>query len=687
MKHTLLSLFCLVALLRPGLAGTTVIQYGFDFTSGTVQANGGTVTNDAGDFYHAYNIGNGGTYSADLPPLRRFTTGVGSLLFGGGVIVCNPDTNAGSLEPNFTNIISNGGLTMEIWVKGNASTDLNVIMASQNYVLYSTATGARWANHYSNNGVNAAFDRTVWHHLAGVLYNPVMTDGNLRADMRFYVDGVLAGTFTGSVWGSDSTPRVGVGTHPVYSIYSGFRGLVYEPRVTLGVLTPGMFTTFPAVPPAPAPGIAVEQPGGTGLVNGSGSVNFGTVLAGASVRKTFLLLNTGNVALTGLTVSRGGAHATDFTISPVNPSLPHGVNILFEVAFTPSAGGDRTATLSITHSIPGGSPFSIALGGIGAGAPPREYSTGPGNGADGSLIVAGPVAAGNLRAALARSATAGSPVLEVSTVSGFSAGQRIGIIQMRGIKAGQVEEAVIASVSAGTLVLQQPLRQTYPVSATDAAQVLVIPQYTDVTILPGGTLSCPAWDGMAAPAACFGSRWPVSCRTTGWWIFPGKASPGAPGAMAGPGAREGPGVRGRRRIHFRANQFQRSQAGTLAGAERASARVLTQALPGADGEPLVPPAWSPTAVPWPAPRGHFPRCCSAQVAMAAVAAQEVTDQAEAEAEADLLVAAREDRRRKVQHREVRALREASAEPGAWEAAAAAWSASRPINSQEPASSP
>ena len=65
----------------------------------------------------------------------------------------------------------------------------------------------------------------------------------------------------------------------------------------------------------PAPEIGVEQPAGTWLVDGSSSVDFGTVASGSNVSKTFTIKNIGNLGMTGIGVSIDGADAAEFSVT------------------------------------------------------------------------------------------------------------------------------------------------------------------------------------------------------------------------------------------------------------------------------------------------------------------------------------------------------------------------------------
>ena len=111
------------------------------------------------------------------------------------------------------------------------------------------------------------------------------------------------------------------------------------------------------------------------------------------------------------------------------------------------------------------------------------------------IISSSPYYFDNLRAAIQGDVSAGQSQINVSA-SGFSAGQEVLVIQMRGSGAGIYETAMIASVSSGTtLVLQSPLNNAYSSSGINRAQVVWVPHYQNITILTGATLTAHAWDG------------------------------------------------------------------------------------------------------------------------------------------------------------------------------------------------
>jgi hypothetical protein len=88
----------------------------------------------------------------------------------------------------------------------------------------------------------------------------------------------------------------------------------------------------------------------------------------SSAASTIRLVNTGNAALTLTGVSVTGANSSDFReTSHCGSSLPAGGSCTVDATFTPSAGGVRTANLSIADTAPG-SPQLVAL--VGAGGAP-----------------------------------------------------------------------------------------------------------------------------------------------------------------------------------------------------------------------------------------------------------------------------------------------------------------------------
>ena len=94
--------------------------------------------------------------------------------------------------------------------------------------------------------------------------------------------------------------------------------------------------------------------------------DFGNIVVGVPAVQTFIINNTGNdtLSLTAPTIS--GANASDFavTTSPATTLAANG-STSFQVTFTPTTPGTRSATISITNSDSNENPYNFNLQGIG----------------------------------------------------------------------------------------------------------------------------------------------------------------------------------------------------------------------------------------------------------------------------------------------------------------------------------
>lgn len=143
--------------------------------------------------------------------------------------------------------------------------------------------------------------------------------------------------------------------------------------------------------PTPTPDIAVTQ--SSALSDGTGSVDFGPVVAGSgSAARTFTITNPGDADLSGLSISVDGANLADFMVSTLaSTRFGPGGTLTFTVTYTPSAAAAGSAALHISSNVSGSkNPFDIALTGIGVTANQgwlQQYfgsTTGVGNAAPGA---------------------------------------------------------------------------------------------------------------------------------------------------------------------------------------------------------------------------------------------------------------------------------------------------------------
>ncbi|MFN0126337.1 MAG: SMP-30/gluconolactonase/LRE family protein [Verrucomicrobiales bacterium] len=114
------------------------------------------------------------------------------------------------------------------------------------------------------------------------------------------------------------------------------------------------------------PDISVVQGASGQLVDGQQHA-FPSQWLGQSVDHVFAIYNTGGGHLTGLTATLEGPHASDFTVlAPPAATVPaRDGSTLMTIRFTPSALGQRQATLQLGNNDPDEGPFTILLQGSG----------------------------------------------------------------------------------------------------------------------------------------------------------------------------------------------------------------------------------------------------------------------------------------------------------------------------------
>ena len=115
------------------------------------------------------------------------------------------------------------------------------------------------------------------------------------------------------------------------------------------------------------PEIAVEQPARKELNDGASTTDFGDVKLAQEKTRTFIVRNTGDAPLTGLSVRTTGKYKANFIVTPLpGTSLAAGASAVFKVTFTPNSTGRRNAGLRILSNDANESPFDIKVTGMGA---------------------------------------------------------------------------------------------------------------------------------------------------------------------------------------------------------------------------------------------------------------------------------------------------------------------------------
>ncbi len=139
--------------------------------------------------------------------------------------------------------------------------------------------------------------------------------------------------------------------------------------------------------PVSAPEIAVihDAEDDVELADNTGSLSFGPTEIGVGETFTFVIRNNGTASLTGLALSKTGANAADFILSPLSTTtLGFEGFTTFTVNFLPTAVGTRNATVRIASNDANENPFDIILTGVGTMPEIDVQGPGPVAIADGS---------------------------------------------------------------------------------------------------------------------------------------------------------------------------------------------------------------------------------------------------------------------------------------------------------------
>jgi hypothetical protein len=133
------------------------------------------------------------------------------------------------------------------------------------------------------------------------------------------------------------------------------------------------YTQISLSDPGDVPEIAVEQPLGTNVPFGS-TKDFRWVAVGSHTDLVFTIKNTGTADLTGLTITKDGTNAADFTVisDPTAPVAGPDGSTTFTVRFAPAAPGARSAAIHIANNDSNENPFHINLTGIGTTSTDRQ---------------------------------------------------------------------------------------------------------------------------------------------------------------------------------------------------------------------------------------------------------------------------------------------------------------------------
>ena len=135
-----------------------------------------------------------------------------------------------------------------------------------------------------------------------------------------------------------------------------------------------------------------------------------------------------------------------------------------------------------------------------------------------------------------------------ATNASFAAGDKLLIHQSRGTGAGKWERNEITGYTAGTITLTNALTNSY----TTGAQVIVLEEYTNVTVNSGITWTAKAWNGTVGGILCFLASGTVT--VTGTISGIGKGYRKGAAGTASAGGTQGEGTSGTGSVSQSANE-------------------------------------------------------------------------------------------------------------------------------------
>ncbi len=305
---------------------------------------------------------------------------------GGGLSI---STDGGA---TFTNRTTANGLGTN-GVNGVYAAGSTVYAATNNGLSISTDGGASFTTRRTADGLgdNQVLDvyavgNKVYAATAGGL--SISTNGGASFTNRTTADG-LGGNYVRSVFVLGDT--VYAGTNGGFSIsvnggtsftnYTTANGLgdnqaytIFATAMSLYVATDGGVSFCSPIPEIAIKGNSTTIASGDTTPSTADDTSFGLVnVTSGSVARTFTIENTGTgeLILSGSPkVALSGANAADFsvTLQPTSPIAPD-ASTTFTISFDPSAGGVRTATVSIANDDLDENPYTFAIQGNGD-APP-----------------------------------------------------------------------------------------------------------------------------------------------------------------------------------------------------------------------------------------------------------------------------------------------------------------------------
>jgi len=155
-----------------------------------------------------------------------------------------------------------------------------------------------------------------------------------------------------------------------------------------------------------------------------------------------------------------------------------------------------------------------------------------GDGSDSALAISSTQTEDSVKSNITAQANSGQKNITVNSVSGFSSGNWVFVIQIKGTGAGNYEFAKIDNITSNVLIMKGNLTNTYQ---STGAQVIKVKQYSSVTVNNGGIWTASSWDGSVGGVLVAMVSGNITLNNNGSITMKGKGFRGGNGIFNGTG--------------------------------------------------------------------------------------------------------------------------------------------------------
>ena len=359
-----------------GVGQSSTIQIQFAPTSGGAITGSLTILSDASNSPLAIAIAGTGTQTG-------LTIAPSALTFGNVVVGQSGTqtvklTNSGtsSLTINLATVAGTGfgisGLSLPTTLNAGQSLSFSAQFAP-------TAAGAETGSiTFTDNapgspqvlsmvGTGVATNSTLVANPGSEAFGNVATGSNSQKSITLTNNGNTSATITAVSATGAGFSAIGLSTPLVLAVNQSTTFTAQFAPTTAGAAAGSILITSTASDPTVS--VALSGTGVQGnLTANPASINFGSLLVGASGSVSVTLTNSGTASVA---ISSGSASGTGFSMTGLTPStLNAGQSTSFTAKFSPTTAGSASGSISIVSNAPG-SPLSIALSGSGTATQPQ----------------------------------------------------------------------------------------------------------------------------------------------------------------------------------------------------------------------------------------------------------------------------------------------------------------------------